>query len=132
MATGPLAGTLGFLRRLATPAELSAQSDADLLACFAAERDESAFAALVRRHGARVLGVCRRVLGHEQDAEDAFQATFLVLARKADSVRWQESVGHWLHEAAFRISLKARASGARRRVREKEAGMPKPDPTPKA
>src|SRR5438045_8861145 len=122
MATGPLAGTLGFLRRLATPAELSAQSDADLLACFAAERDESAFAALVRRHGPLVLGVCRRVLGHEQDAEDAFQATFLVLARKAASVRKRAAVGSWLYGVAYHTARRAKAARSRRRAREQQGG----------
>src|SRR5438045_1116584 len=132
MATGPLAGTLGFLRRLATPAELSAQSDADLLACFAAERDESAFAALVRRHGPMVLGVCRRVLGHAQDAEDAFQAAFLVLARKAASVVPRERVGNWLYGVACRTARKAKAAAARRRGRERQVNE-MPDPAaPKA
>src|SRR5258708_4090598 len=77
-------------------------SDRQLLERFTTARDESAFAAIVRRHGAMVLGVCRRLLRHEQDAEDAFQATFLVLARKAGSTRWADTVAAWLHEVAHR------------------------------
>jgi RNA polymerase sigma factor (sigma-70 family) len=111
----------------------SEQSDRQLLECFAANLDDTAFATLVRRHGAMVLSTCRRILGHQQDAEDAFQATFLVLARKAGSVRWQDTVGHWLHQAAYRISLRTKSSTHRRRTHEQEAGrMVKPEPLPKA
>jgi RNA polymerase sigma factor (sigma-70 family) len=107
-------------------------TDRHLLGCFATRQDEQAFAALVRRHGAMVLGVCRRVLGHAQDAEDAFQATFLVLAQKAGSARWQESVGPWLHAAAYRIALRARTSAVRRRAREQALRIAKPGTMPRA
>lgn len=80
--------------------------------------DEDAFALLVRRHGPLVFGVCRRELGHEQDAEDVFQATFLVLARKASARRWQSSVAGWLFETAYRLTREARRRNVRRMRRE--------------
>jgi RNA polymerase sigma factor (sigma-70 family) len=88
-------------------------SDDHLLAAFVRGRDEAAFAELVRRHGPMVLAACRRATGREQDAEDAFQATFLVLARKASGVRPRSAVGAWLHGVAVRTALKARTRSAR-------------------
>src|SRR6516225_8719428 len=109
MAQNRLSLLLSHVRDLAaTPAD-PAPSDRELLAQFATQHDEAAFAMVVRRHGPMVFRVCRRVLCHEQDAEDAFQATFLVLARKARSVSWQLSVANWLHKAAYHVALRAKA-----------------------
>jgi RNA polymerase sigma factor (sigma-70 family) len=105
---------VGYVRRLAAR---EVQSDHELLERFAANRDECAFAELVRRHGPMVLAACRRALGHEQDAEDVFQAAFLVLARKAGSIVDGACVGGWLYQVAYRLALRARASGNRRRTR---------------
>jgi RNA polymerase sigma factor (sigma-70 family) len=113
--TTPLPGR--FLRDLATTSRVE-PPDGELVERFARQSDEAAFEALLRRHGPTVLGVCRRVLRHTQDAEDAFQATFLLLARKAGSLRRQEAVGCWLYGVARRIALKAQAGVARRRQRE--------------
>jgi RNA polymerase sigma factor (sigma-70 family) len=96
---------------------------------FTAGHEESAFEALVLRHGPMVLAVCRRVLGNLHDAEDAFQATFLLLARKAGSLQREGSVGNWLYGVATRLSLRARAAAARRRDRERRAAAwSGPDP----
>ncbi len=98
------------------------QSDAELLERFAAGRGEiaeAAFAALMERHGKMVLGVCQRVLGNHQAAEDAFQATFLVLARKAASIAHREQLANWLYGVALRAALEARGRAARRKAREK-------------
>jgi RNA polymerase sigma factor (sigma-70 family) len=124
MAIGPMTSVLRQLRRvvLARDAELT---DAQLLDCFIARREENAFAALVRRHGPMVLSVCRRVLRNVHDAEDAFQATFLVLVRKAASVVPRRLVGNWLYGVAYRTALKAKSTNARRRVKEGQvAAMP--------
>src|SRR5262249_51833051 len=88
----------------------------------ATHREETAFATLVERHGRLVLGVCRQVLRHEQDAEDAFQATFLVLARHAAAIHRSEAVGSWLYRVAYRIAVKAGVDMARQRAREREVG----------
>jgi RNA polymerase sigma-70 factor (ECF subfamily) len=102
--------------------------DGQLLERFIARRDEGAFEALVLRHGPMVWGVCRRALPGHHDAEDAFQATFLVLARKAASVLPREMLVNWLYGVANRTALKARASVARRRLRERQvAEMPEPE-----
>jgi RNA polymerase sigma factor (sigma-70 family) len=99
---------------------------------FARDRDEAAFAALVERHGPLVLAACRRILGSVQDAEDAFQATFLVLARKAGTIRDPGLLGNWLYGVASRIARKARTALDRRRRHEKCARVPAPFPAPAA
>ncbi len=93
-------------------------SDKELLQRVHAQQDHAAFDALLRRHGPMVLDVCRGVLGDESDAEDAFQATFLILARKAGSIRKTASLGSWLHGVAYRTALKARAQSANRKKHE--------------
>jgi RNA polymerase sigma factor (sigma-70 family) len=113
-----LGHALDRLRTAAAAHEAAGLSDAQLLQRYVARRDEAAFESLVRRHGPMVLGVCRRVLGHLQDAEDAFQATFLVLVKKAASVRPPGRVGHWLYGVACRAAQKARVASVRRRARE--------------
>ncbi|HET6571965.1 MAG TPA: sigma-70 family RNA polymerase sigma factor [Fimbriiglobus sp.] len=106
--------------------------DADLLRRFVEGRDENAFAALVARHGPMVWAVCRNLLPHDPDAEDAFQATFLALVRGAGKVRAADRLAGWLHGVAVRVALKARRSAAHRRKRERaaaevEADRPVPD-----
>src|SRR5262245_32519290 len=90
--------------------------DRQLLERFVGQHDETAFSQLVQRHGPMVLRVCRRVLRNRHDAEDAFQATFLVLARKAATVRWLDSAGGWLFQVAYRLALKMRAADRRHRT----------------
>jgi RNA polymerase sigma factor (sigma-70 family) len=97
--------------------------DRELLKRFTDAGEESAFTTLVRRHGPLVLGVCRRVLHHWHDAEDAFQATFLVLARKAKSIAKGESLGSWLYKVAYRVSIRARGQAQARQAREQQAGQ---------
>ncbi len=94
-------------------------TDHQLLECFAHRRDEAAFEELMRRHGPMVVGVCRRLLNAGPDADDVFQATFLVLVHKAASIRQGSSLGGWLYGVASRLALKARAGAARRRVHER-------------
>src|SRR5262245_20697592 len=131
MATNRLRNALEHLRHALAPTGEGGPTDGQLLARFAATRDEAAFEALLRRHGPMVLGVCRRVLRHAQDAEDAFQATFLVLARKAGSVSNGEAVGSWLYGVASRTAREALAVQARRRARETQVqDMPHPEVQP--
>jgi RNA polymerase sigma factor (sigma-70 family) len=123
MPNAPLKNVLDRLRDSARAPE----TDGQLLGRYVSSRDEMAFELLVRRHGPMVLGVCRRLLPNPEDAEDAFQATFLVLARKAGSVRPQERVGPWLHGVAYLAARKARAAATRRRAREKQVRvLPQP------
>jgi RNA polymerase sigma factor (sigma-70 family) len=100
--------------------QLALLTDGQLLFRFAVRGDQASFAVLVQRHGPLVLGVCRRILQHDQDTEDAFQATFVILARKASSISKHNSVASWLYKVAYRIALRARAAKARRRSQEQK------------
>ena len=97
-------------------AEIARQADRQLVSRFVARKDELAFREIVRRHGSLVLGVCRRVLGDVHEANDAFQATFLVLVRDAAKIRRRKSLSSWLHGVAYRISVQA----AKKRLRQME------------
>ena len=112
---------MGHIRRLAASQAMRAFSDGELVRRLVEESDECALEALVRRHGPMVLGVCRRVLANSHDAEDAFQATFLLLMQKAGSLRLQGSVSSWLYGVACRVARRASADAARRRVHESRA-----------
>jgi RNA polymerase sigma factor (sigma-70 family) len=106
-------------------------SDGQLLAQFIGQRDERAFEALLKRHGPMVRGVCLRMLGNSHDADDAFQATFLILVHKAGSLKSRELVGNWLYGVAYNTALAARAKNSRRRSNEKQViKMPEPAVTP--
>ncbi len=120
MRTGH-AGLLRHLVRLGGPPDGAAPADGNLLDRFCQGRDEAAFRELLRRHAPLVLGVCRRVLGGAEDVEDAFQATFLVLAQKAGSLRGRASLASWLHGVAYRCAARLRAANARRRRHEGQA-----------
>jgi RNA polymerase sigma factor (sigma-70 family) len=123
MATAQVGTLLRHIQTLAAGGGPQ-RTDRQLLDDFAAGRNEAAFAALVSRHGALVLRVCRRVLRHEQDAEDAFQATFLVLAGGAAKIRQREALAGWLHGVAQRTAMKAKRTAARRRAREGQPRSP--------
>src|SRR5262245_52295621 len=113
--------------RLRQAVAVEQTADAELLDAFVSERSESAFTELVRRHGPMVWGVCGRMLGNRLDAEDCYQATFLVLVRKAHTVRPRGRIGAWLHGVAYHIALKARHLAARRAVVERQTEcLPEP------
>jgi RNA polymerase sigma factor (sigma-70 family) len=122
MAGAQLASVLQHIHQLVGAPEDRERSDAQLLLCFREQRDESAFRLLMERHGRMVLGVCRRVLRQHQDAEDAFQATFLVLARNAAAIRQGTALSSWLYGVAYRTALKARRQTSRRQAHERRAG----------
>src|SRR5262245_25052123 len=120
MAAPHLASLLLHIRRLAEPAAGNERSDGELLERFAHGRDEAAFELLLHRHGAMVHNLCRSILRDPHAADDALQATFLVLARKAASIRKHHSVASWLYGVAYRIALRAKSQTVRRRLYERQ------------
>src|SRR5438105_523783 len=120
MANGQLQTVIRFLRRIVGPQESGGLTDAQLLERFVTGHDQAAFEVLVWRHAPTVMGVCQRVLRHTQDAEDAFQATFLALARKAGSLGKREALASWLYKVAYRIALRAKAVAAKRAAHERQ------------
>jgi RNA polymerase sigma factor (sigma-70 family) len=127
MATSQMSEVIRHLRSAVLLRDGVGLTDGQLLADCTGRLDEAALAALVGRHGPMVWGVCRRVLGNYHDAEDAFQATFLVLVRKGVSIASRGSVANWLYGVAHRTALKARATAAKRRTRERQVtAMPEP------
>jgi RNA polymerase sigma factor (sigma-70 family) len=128
MVNSQMSEVLQQLRRTEFLRAAAGMSDGQLLECFVSRKEAAAIEALVGRHGPMVWGVCRRVLHHEHDAEDAFQATFLVLVRKAASIVPHEMVANWLHGVAYQTALKARALAAKKKVRERQVTvMPEPN-----
>jgi RNA polymerase sigma factor (sigma-70 family) len=133
MADGTLTEFLHRLRRSLRVRGEAEMTDPDLLRRFLENREEAAFAALVERHGPMVLGVCRHLVPNAADADDAFQATFLVLVRRASSIRKPQLLGNWLYGVAHRVAARARVQAARRRDRERpEVEMMATDPSREA
>jgi RNA polymerase sigma factor (sigma-70 family) len=124
--TRTLSASLQNMTRVLRAEDAGCLSDAELVQRFVACRDDAAFGAIVRRYGIIVLGVCRRVLRHEHDAEDAFQATFLILARKAATIQRTEEVGNWLYGVAYNVARKAKTYRHRREIKEREAAPQQP------
>jgi RNA polymerase sigma factor (sigma-70 family) len=123
MSTGQSNGVIRELRKVRS--DRSERTDRLLLEDYLCRRDDAALTALVRRHGPMVWGVCRRVLGHHQDAEDVFQATFLVLVRRAASIATRDLLANWLYGTVHLTALRARAA----RLRERERQVPEmPEP----
>src|SRR5262245_14947901 len=121
MASAQLGNVLVKLRKIVHATMHDDASDGELLGRFLAHNEQEAFVTLLKRHGPMVFHVCQRIQGNEHDAEDVFQATFLLLACKAGSIRNQESVASWLHGAAHRLALAAKGQGVRRAARERRA-----------
>jgi RNA polymerase sigma factor (sigma-70 family) len=127
MANSPVSRVIQQLRGALLAREGGCLTDGQLLECFVSRREEAAFEALVRRLGPMVLGVCRRLLRNHHDAEDAFQATFLVLVRKAAAVVPREMIANWLYGVAYQTAWKARTMAGKRRLKEKQVTeMPEP------
>jgi RNA polymerase sigma factor (sigma-70 family) len=131
MATNQMTEFIQHVRRAALLRDGAGLTDEELLKAFISRREEAALGALVRRHGPMVWGVCRRILRSYHDAEDAFQATFLVLVRKAASIAAPELLANWLYRVAYQTALNARATAARRKERERQlTEMPEPEVVP--
>jgi RNA polymerase sigma-70 factor (ECF subfamily) len=129
MAIGQDNSVIRHLRRAALLYDAADMTDGQLLERFLTGREEAAFEVLVRRHGPMVLGVCRRILSNAHDAEDAFQAAFLVLIRKGPSLQPRQTLGNWLYGVAYHTALKARAARWKRRAKERQtAAMNRPHP----
>jgi RNA polymerase sigma factor (sigma-70 family) len=129
MSYGPLTHVLRHIRRIALTEAITPPEDAQLLERFLTQHDETAFETLLHRHGPMVLGVCRRLLTDPNDIDDAFQATFLVLIRKAHTLGRRERLANWLYGVAHRTALKARSQAAVRRAKERQvAAMSATDP----
>ncbi len=129
MGHAALSPFLQMLRRVASRHARDEQADAQLLARFVRQGDEAAFEVLVHRHGPMVWGVCRRLLTRTEDAEDAFQAAFVVLLRRAGSIRDGSLLGNWLYGVAYRVAVRARARAARRAAREQQGMRTEPAAT---
>ena len=126
MAGGPSGAVVRDIQMLFDAGTASGLSDRQLLERFTGGRDaaaEAAFEVLVMRHGPMVLRVCRNVLGDSTDAQDAFQATFLVLVKRSGSIRRLESVGSWLYGVACRVAARAKVEAARRRAAERRGAL---------
>jgi len=121
MGQATLGEVLHYLRKATAVQGDRDWTDCELLDRFLTQREETAFALLVQRHGPMVQSVCRRVLGDWHNAEDAFQATFMVLARRASAIRSRESLASWLYGVAQRLACKARIQQSARRHREKKS-----------
>ena len=120
MATGQQSGlVLGQIQRLFSRGTVSGLSEGQLLARYVGERDELAFEAIVSRNGPMVLGICRRLLDDPNDVEDAFQATFLVLVKRAGSLRDRDLLANWLHGVALRVATRSRRDRTSRRIRDR-------------
>lgn len=126
MGRNPLEVAVARIRALVSTQEAKNQGDRELLRAYSVQNDQTAFGVLVKRHGPLVFSVCKRVLHHDQDAEDAFQAVFIVLARKATSVRKHHSLAGWLHQVSHQVALAARRAAMRRRRHESEAKIMEP------
>src|SRR5262249_47164678 len=127
MATSQTSEVIQHIRRTVLLGDAARLNDGQLLEDYVSRRDEGAFVTLMRRHGPMVWGVCRRVLHSHHDAEDAFQATFLVLVRKAASIQPRQMVANWLYGVAHQTALNARTTATRRKERERQVmDMPEP------